>query len=84
MPGELVIQIRNEDVKTYSVQTDSFLYDDFEAESLDAAIAEAFCGEIAGIVDEDTLRRKFARYVADGGWCAIECDDEEVLVIGER
>jgi hypothetical protein len=69
----------------YTVQTDGFLADELEAQTLDAAIAEAFDGEGLGrIVDEGSLYAKFEKYVADGGWCRIECDGEEVLSIGER
>lgn len=58
----------------YSVTTDAFQMDDFEAGSLDEAIAEAFEGEIRGVKDEESLLRKFQRYVSDG---------EVVLKIGE-
>ena len=68
---------------TYTVKTDAFMHDDFEADSLDEAIEEAFAGEGLGIRDYATLLRKFPRYVADGGWCWIECDDEMVVEIGE-
>ena len=68
---------------TYSVQTDAFSYDDFEAESLDSAIAEAFDGEIAGLVDEDSLYAKFQRYVSDGGYVRIEENDVLVVSLGE-
>ncbi len=70
-------------MKTYTVRTDSFLMDDFQADNLDAAIEEAFEGEIAGIKDTESLERKFARYVADGGWCWIDEDGERVFEIGE-
>lgn len=66
---------------SYEIATDSFGYE-CEAATLDDAIAEAFDGEIAGIVDEATLREKFARYVKDGGWCWIEADGERVVEIG--
>lgn len=66
----------------YSVQTDGFSTDDFQAASIDAAIKEAFTGEGLGrIVDEASLEKKFAKYVADGGWCRIECNGETVVEI---
>ena len=69
----------------FQVQTDAFCTEEFEATDLDAAITEAFDGEGLGkIVDEDSLRRKFAKYARDGGWVRIEKDGEEVLAIGER
>ena len=67
---------------TYTVHTDAFLYDDFEADSLDDAIEIAFDGEIAGIVDVASLEKKFRRYVSDGGWCYVECGGERVIEIG--
>lgn len=67
----------------FTVKTDSFMLDDFEAASLDAAIAEAFNGEGLGkITGLESLERKFAKYVADGGWCWIEQDDIRVVEIG--
>lgn len=67
----------------YTVRTDAFMIDDFEAESLDAAVAEAFAGEIGGVKDVASLRKKFAKYEADGGWCWVEEDGERVLEIGK-
>ena len=67
----------------YSVQTDGFLCDDIEADTLDEAIEYAFSGEGLGkITDLASLEEKFPKYVDDGGYCRIECDGEEVLVIG--
>jgi hypothetical protein len=67
----------------YSVQTDGFSTDEFQAASLDAAIEEAFTGEGLGrITDVDSLERKFAKYVEDGGWCKIECNGQTVIEIG--
>ena len=68
----------------YTVRTDGFLCDDFECDSLDEAIAYAFDGEGLGkITDEESLRRKFQKYVADGGWCWVEEDGECVIEIGD-
>ena len=67
----------------YSVQTDGFFCDEIQAENINEAIEYAFDGEGLGkITDIDSLERKFAKYVDDGGYCKIECDGEEVLVIG--
>ena len=74
----------NTTMAIYSVRTDGFSMDDFEAESLDAAIAEAFAGEIKGVKDEETLREKFKRFAEDGGYVRIEEDGIEVLAIGEE
>lgn len=71
-------------MKTYTIQTDAFLADDIEAESLDEAIREGFEGESLGITDLASLEKKFARYVKDGGWCRIEEDGEEVVSIGDK
>jgi hypothetical protein len=68
-------------MKSYVIQTDSFCYET-EASSLNEAVAEAFAGEIAGVRDVVSLERKFARYVADGGWCRVDEDGERVLEIG--
>lgn len=69
----------------FTVQTDAFCTDEFEAENLDAAIAESFEGEGLGkITDLASLHRKFARYIADGGWCRIEQDGETVVEIGNE
>jgi hypothetical protein len=67
------------DMTLYTVRTDDFLLDNFEAESLDDAIDQAF--DYAD--SEESLRRKFAKYVADGGWCWIEADGGRVLEIGD-
>ena len=68
---------------SYTITTDGFQHE-CEAASLDAAIAEAFCGEGLGkIVDEASLKNKFAKYVDDGGWCLIEADGEPVVEIGD-
>jgi hypothetical protein len=67
---------------TYEIATDSFGYE-CEAESIDAAIEEAFFGEIQGIVSLETLEEKFARYVSDGGWCWIEANGDRVVEIGD-
>lgn len=70
-------------MSVYTVQTDGFLCDEIEAENINEAIEYAFSGEGLGkIVDVHSLQRKFAKYVLDGGYCKIECDGEEVLVIG--
>jgi hypothetical protein len=75
----------SEELAKYSVQTDGFLCDDFWAANLDEAIEYAFTGEGLGkIVDEASLHAKFAKYVADGGWCVIERDGEEILKIGSN
>jgi len=67
----------------FTVKTDGFMFDDFEADDLDDAIAQAFDGQGLGkITDENSLQKKFARYVRDGGWCWIECDGQRVLEIG--
>jgi hypothetical protein len=66
----------------YTIKTDAFEID-IEADSLDEAIEEAFDGEIGSVTDEESLRRKFARYERDGGWCWVECDGVRVLEIGE-
>jgi len=68
--------------RTYTVRTDSFCYDDFAAETLDAAVTEAFAGEIAGVTSVATLERKFEKYLDDGGWCWVEEDGRRVLEIG--
>lgn len=69
---------------TYTVRTDGFLCDDFEADNINEAIAEAFAGEGLGkIVDEASLYAKFEKYVADGGWCWIEEDGVRVVEIGD-
>ncbi len=67
--------------RTYAICTDAFSVE-IEADSLDAAIKGAFDGEIAGVRDEASLRRKFARYERDGGWCSIDEDEVTVLEIG--
>ncbi len=67
----------------YQVATDGFDVE-IEAENLNDAIADAFDGEGLGkITDEASLRQKFQRYVADGGWCWIEKDGVRVLEIGQ-
>ena len=78
-----VIEIAVDNMPTYVIKTDGFEYE-CKAESLDAAIAEAFDGEGLGkIVDEASLEKKFAKYVDEGGWCWIEEDGERVLEIGD-
>ena len=68
----------------YTVRTDAFLCDDFDADSLNEAIEYAFDGEGLGkITDQKSLESKFTKYVEDGGWCWIECDGERVIEIGE-
>lgn len=64
----------------YFVATDAFKWNG-RCDCLDNAIEQAFDGEIRGIVDEETLYAKFQRYVADGGWCWIECQGERVVEI---
>jgi len=69
----------------YTVQTDGFLADNLDATNLDDAIAEAFDGEgLGAIVDLASLEDKFARYVADGGWCRIKEDGVVIVSIGDR
>ena len=69
-------------MNSYTVTTDGFQYET-EADTLDAAIAEAFEGEgLCKIVDRDSLDQKFAKYVADGGWCWIEENGIRVIEIG--
>ncbi len=68
---------------TYVVKTDGFEVE-IDATSIDEAIEEAFEGEGLGkITDQPSLEQKFAKYVADGGWCWIEENGERVLTIGQ-
>lgn len=65
----------------YVVETDGFGWEDV-AENLDQAIEIAFDGEGLGkITDRKSLEAKFAKYVADGGWCWIEEDGVRVVEI---
>ena len=69
--------------QTYEIQTDAFSCE-VEAGNLDEAIEAGFDGEGLGkITDEAALHRRFRRYVADGGWCLIECDGERLVEIGQ-
>lgn len=68
-------------MKTYTITTDA-LQTEIEAKNLNAAIKEAFDGEIKGVTHLRSLKAKFKKYVADGGWCFIEVDGERVVEIG--
>lgn len=68
-------------MKNYYVKTDAFA-EEVAAPTLDAAIADAFDGEIAGVTNLRTLKTRFRPYVEDGGWCWIEEDGVRVVEIG--
>jgi hypothetical protein len=68
-------------MKTYHIRTDAFSTK-VEATNLNAAIKEAFDGEIKGVTHLRSLKAKFKPYAADGGWCFIEVDGERVVEIG--
>jgi hypothetical protein len=69
-------------MKTYHIRTDAFSTE-IEAKSLNAAIKEAFDGEIKGVTHLRSLKSRFAKYAADGGWCAIDAGrGNRVLTIG--
>lgn len=67
----------------FVVGTDGFVCDDIEADDIDDAIRQAFDGEGMAIKDEQSLRKQFAKYIDDGGWCWIERNGERVLEIGD-
>ena len=68
-------------MKTYYISTDAGS-GEVEAKNLNAAIADYFDGEIKGVTNLRSLKSKFAKYAADGGWCFIEVDGERVVEIG--
>ena len=68
-------------MKTFRICTDAFCVE-VEAKSLNAAIKEAFEGEIKGITNLRSLKTRFKKYAEEGGWCFIEFDGERVVEIG--
>ena len=68
-------------MKSYHIHTDAFT-SDLEAKNLNAAISEAFDGEIKGVTNLRSLRSQFKKYAADGGWCFIDENGKRVVEIG--
>ena len=68
-------------MKTFTIRTDAF-QTTIEAKTLNAAIAEAFDGEIKGVTNLRSLKAKFKKYAADGGWCFIAENGKRVVEIG--
>lgn len=68
-------------MNTFIIRTDAFSTE-VEAKNLNSAIKEAFDGEINGVTNLRSLKTRFKKYAADGGWCSIECNDERVVEIG--
>ena len=72
-------------MNNYTISTDSFLATEFEAPTLNAAIESVFRGAFAGaepVNNEQSLRRAFAPFIADGAWCWIEENGLRVVSIG--
>ena len=68
-------------MKTFEIRTDAFSTE-VEAKNLNAAIKEAFDGEIKGVTNLRSLRAAFKKYTADGGWCFISVNGDRVVEIG--
>jgi hypothetical protein len=64
-------------MKTYTIRTDADMYDDVEADSIDAAIDQAT--EFSDLAE---LARHIERHADDGAWLWIDCDGERIVEIG--
>ena len=77
-------ETREDRPMTYTIQTDAFSCE-IEADTLDAAIAEAFEGECMGKIDSlESLKAKFPRKVWDGEWVEIEADGKTIFSFGDH